>query len=379
MYKCILHAGIPKTGSTSIQAFLAKGISDPGYVYAFYPAKNVNHVLANLFLDCPEKYIWNQNRGLSSTQIRRRSKSFRRYLDSIVAKAIKKGATLILSSELCTSMTDRELGNLKSYLNAKGFDVEVILYFREYKSYQESALQQVIKQGKSVLPVSFKNGYQAIMDKFDTVFGASQVHAYKFDPSLFPNGCVVRHFCETIGLKADYSRIQRENDGLKLPLMKLLFAYNKFAPKLPPSPRTAGDNFRFLTYLKKENESFSGPSLRLHSRFFEANQPDWEREAKALENRMGFSLQDDRYRYDQDPFVIKGEQDLFEFDQHALNWLAARLGEQPVAPVSGEEAARQVAMQMYRLRLTFHESLWKRLGALAHRVLNRSLGLLKQH
>jgi hypothetical protein len=140
-----------------------------------------------------------------------------------------------------------------------------------------------------------KNLYKEIIVKFDNVFGADRVSIYKFDQALFPNGCVVRHFCDTIGLRADYSKIVNKNEGLRLPMLKLLLAYKRYTPKTPPSLHTAQCYVKFLNHLRKENQKLGGPPLRMHSSLFEQGLSKWEEDGKWLEKRTGFSLHQDIY------------------------------------------------------------------------------------
>lgn len=55
--RCVVHHGMPKTGSTSLQSFLGFDLQDSSYRYLGFGQVNGSNALCTLFADNPE-YFW---------------------------------------------------------------------------------------------------------------------------------------------------------------------------------------------------------------------------------------------------------------------------------------------------------------------------------
>ena len=66
---CIVHIGMPKTGSSTLQEVLFKRIVDPNVSYANLPVANHSAIIYSLFAENPEKHHANIARNFNSSQI----------------------------------------------------------------------------------------------------------------------------------------------------------------------------------------------------------------------------------------------------------------------------------------------------------------------
>src|SRR5262245_53333899 len=102
--RVILHFGMHKTASTSIQASLQQNLSDPRFYYAQLsgaparpgqpaPSNHSGH-LRMLFMEDPLHHHINRKRGRTADAVERLRDVYRRDLEREIAKA--QGRTLIL-------------------------------------------------------------------------------------------------------------------------------------------------------------------------------------------------------------------------------------------------------------------------------------------
>jgi len=139
--KIYLHIGLEKTGTTAIQGFLNNnrislsekfGILFPKFEEDDTAIKS-NHRIAKIFV--PNKNIAAHHKAVSLITFTQLLENFRQNNNC---------ETLILSSELYSYLTSKEIQALKCSL--KNFEVTLILYLRRQDDYLESSYDQHVKQ-----------------------------------------------------------------------------------------------------------------------------------------------------------------------------------------------------------------------------------------
>ena len=227
MAKCILHVGMHKTGTTSIQASLA-GLSDDTFLY---PAigDNPNHsgAIYSAFSETPEDHGMNRVRRDNPKAMRQHVREMKDSLAAAIVEAA--GRTLVFSGESMTVLTAVELRRMRGFFAEFGYETEVLAYIRPPRGYMSSAFQQNLKTGKlrRLNLARLWPDYSGRFAKFDAAFGRDRVHLVKFDPSSFTGGDVVRDFCKRVGIGESAVTIQRKNDSLPRGICKLVFQYNR--------------------------------------------------------------------------------------------------------------------------------------------------------
>lgn len=347
MKQCILHIGMPKTGTSSLQESLYFGLSDPAFRYIGLGGSNSGPALATLFSDA-ETHRSHRIMGRSTRQVQQFRMQWLRLFEAML---LHTGTEIrpILSAEYCWRMNQMEFERVRDFMAERGYTVRIVAYIRPWKQWVESSFQQWVRIGQATFPVAPRQearlDYRERIETLESVFGAEQVQVFKYDPQIFPGRCVVRHFCQHVGIHLDPASIRRANDSLKLPAIQLLYAYHKFGPGYGMGATAVAENTRLNWRMRELN----GPALRFHSSAVEPVISKLLPQLPWLEQRVGLPFTEDLTQHDHD-ICIRTESDLFDFDGKALAWLAAAVHSKPVSPAAGEAAARAVAAQMHTLR-----------------------------
>lgn len=347
---CLLHLGQPKTGTTSIQETLFRGLDDPRFRLVSLDCEFGNTVVDSAFHDRLKERqtafldpIPRHRRALLGTRSRD-------YLDRALRAAGRAGVTPVISAEVAFWKAAAPAENLRRFVTERGFEPRIVCYLRPSFDLVESRMQQTVKVGRR--PWDWVERSQAefpepvVLSNLDRIFGRAQVEVFLFDPSSFPERCVVRHFCQVSGIEIDPSRIIRSNESLNRNALQFLFVFNRQARPGGGNSRTW---FRFRrSVLIQALATLPGAPFRLHPSVHELARPLLEPHLPWLEERLGqpFPLTLAQRLPDEG---VRDEQQLLDFERAALDWLAQRSGSRPVAITSGPETARQVADQLERL------------------------------
>ena len=351
MNQCILHVGMPKTGTSSIQDSLFHGLQDPTFHYSSYEESNGRILMMGLFAENPQHFGYFKQLGWPLAQIEEFRTTLQHHLETAMATTFSTGATLVLSAECVWRMEKPELERIRNFMHQRETQVRILAYIRPYKPWLESSLQERIKAGANQFQVhpAFNHSklhYPRRVQILESVFGPEHVKVRLYDPRTLVDGCVVADFCRESGISFEPAQVVRSNDSLKLPALQLLYAYQKFSGEVIKGWQAVEQNKRLIQQLS----DLEGPPLRLHSSLIEPYREEFERQRAWVEQRLGQPFSEDSYRHDHEP-CIRQESDFFDFSPDALLWLARATGNRPVKPASGEAAARKVAAQVHQLSL----------------------------
>lgn len=360
MTRGILHVGMPKTGTTSIQETLFFDLDDPRFLYVSAGDRNAALALGVLCADAgPPRHLLGAI-GNDPAFVDRLRRSYSRRLERGLRKARERGRQPVISAEDCWRMSEREFRKVRSLVGREDLEIQVVAYLRPWKEWIESNFQQRCQlatvYGRKPWAVGFAPtspdpiDYRARIETLDRVFGRENVLVRKFEPRGFPGGDVVRDFCHQVGISIAESRTRRTNDSLSLAATKFLVAYGRSGNREPDSGRRCPLQHGWLV---RRLQELPGPPLRLHSSVVEPilapvlPQLDW------LEGRLGASMREDLGAHDDAHDTIRSDEDLLRFSGESLRWLARLTGGGSIAGTSGEETARQVGERVHRLRHSF--------------------------
>jgi hypothetical protein len=197
--KLILHIGMPKSGSTSLQKGLARlraQLREHGYLYPVGHINKYNHTCLVTGAETPRRFPSNF-RAYYRISGGDPEQDFRRWIDNVRAtiKAEQPG-TLILSGEpLFKLEKPAQFIKLASALRELANRIEIVAYLRKPSDFYISSAQQGLKVSHNIKrfgPISYK----APLEGFASV--ADAMHVFKYERSELPGGDVLRHFIETL-------------------------------------------------------------------------------------------------------------------------------------------------------------------------------------
>ena len=218
-----VHIGKHKTGTTTIQNFMAKNyeiLKEKGFVFAKSATFNNQHLpfvdILNSLADAND--IKNLN-----------------YEDNWVFKAFKKeinenpNKIFIFSSEEFSLRSNREksVKILKEMLKKLGFtEIKIIIYLRNQADSMVSVSSQSIKHGHHPaykVPATNDNNiffnYKQAVSNYLNTFSKENIIVKLFDKNEFYEGDLIKDFLHILGLKLDDSFIIPLNQNETLDLI----------------------------------------------------------------------------------------------------------------------------------------------------------------
>lgn len=240
MSRLILHIGMPKTGTSSLQETLFNlgGVGE--LRYANLGVVNHGGVITSFFADDPHAWRGHRVAGRSPEEI----KSYNQQTLTRLEAVCEAHGQQIISGEDIWHMSQTALIKLRDFF-AKHFErIEVVGYARPPASFMASAFQQLVKNhGLARLRVeAYYPRYREKFEKFDRVFGRENVTLRLFDPGHLVGGDAVVDFCNLLGESISPEKIQRVNESLSLEATAVLFAYRREGPQYELYRGKARDN-----------------------------------------------------------------------------------------------------------------------------------------
>jgi len=289
--KIILHIGMPKTGTSSIQStFYHLRAADP----IFLPIEGPNHGPMYILLfedeDRLESFLRFQLTGLKKDALLQRRHDVQAKLDNWFSD--NRPARVMISGERMSSPGDAHiLSRFAAYLNRIGGDVEVIGYVRPPMSYIQSAYQQRLK-GRPDLHTRFEGPrYRDRFEKFDDIFGRGKVTLKPFTRDRLYQGDVVLDIAHEIGVSLNPDQIRRSNESLSAAAVAFLYLQRIKGNGLASNYPAAGqDNLKFIALLNQ----MSGPALTLSRGLIEQHIPYPVEDIQWMEERLGCPIDDSR-------------------------------------------------------------------------------------
>jgi nucleoid DNA-binding protein len=341
MSRCIIHIGMHKTGSTSIQWSL-EGFEDNRFFYARL-GNGGNHSLPiySMFMNNPERHHLHRAGGRDPESVQAYIEQVRADLDRTIVAA--QGRTLLISGEDISVLPKPHLAKLRDYFGGRFEDMTIVGYVRPPAAYMASNFQQRARHAwlESVEPKAMYRNYQETFGKFDHVFGREKVQLWKFDPGVFPDGCVVQDLCARIGVVLPKERIVRLNESASRQAIAALYTYGKLGGEHGSRTLTGAECLKLSNLIGGSGKfRFSPDAVRP---VLEANRSDIE----WMEARLGHSLNEDLD--ERRPTDVRDESDLMRPDSELVSKLLTLLGDAAPEGVKGE-TPQEVGRLVHALR-----------------------------
>lgn len=231
MRTAVIHVGMPKTGSTTIQSAL-RGYDKDGTVFLTFRSAPPQYALQTIFSKDPYKVGMHVRAGTSKAKVDELRTDWRAQLDDISRQPCD---TLIVSNELFVNLTAPELIDCATYFQEHFDRVRFLAYVRPPRSYCQSLFQEHVKHGLNDFrfrPPQYRKMFTKLVRNFD----ANDLTFVKFDRESLVGGDVLADFCHRVGIPAGTVSAPEKNVGLGLEACCLLYAHNKLADLKLGSP-----------------------------------------------------------------------------------------------------------------------------------------------
>lgn len=314
---CIVHIGMPKTGSSTLQENFFQGIDDPRVSYI----QNQAGWIHGLFVEHPLDYHFFKNININTLE------QFEKYktnsMQILVNSFLDDSRSIeIFSCEDAFHLDEKGVEKLKLFLEPYFRKIIIVGYVRPLKSFLESAFQQLVKYHNQA-NLDYNTFYHPYKNfkRYDNVFGKENVKLFKFDPSTFPEGDILLDFCQKMNLKPSKSKVKVVNESISKEAVAILFTYHYHANaktdfgvksytiqlKLVNLLRNIGTNkFRFSNqYIKRILDTFHDDYTWIKNRMNESTD---------IEDMDGFS----------------DEWELMEYGTNSINDLVKLLDNVPI-------------------------------------------------
>lgn len=334
MRKCIIHFGIHKTGTTSIQQALFSKLWSTDAAYLHIGSPYITRDLTAAFSSNPTRHA----PDLGIVDAKRRESIQEALRKAIAGLAYDR---LVISAECLSEFNPAEIGEFIDFLRSQNLSLEAVAYIREWRSWYESIFQQTSKYGtwhSEMFPLRFSS-YRSAIEAFDALLGKQNVHLFKYDKERFPQGCVVRDFFNRFDL-GDPGDIERElNQGISLDAVKFLRAFHNSGLRKVSDTATFERNILLANYMEK----LAGEPVRFAPALLDELLQGDDSDLEWIESRLGDSLRPNVAIQIKEA-GIRMEEDLENFSPESLAWLERESG---VAIKAGADAtSREIALAM---------------------------------
>lgn len=252
MRQCVLHIGMNKTGSSSIQRYFSSIQEIPGWKYI-----RVNNAVSQslpfycMFDINPARHNSLQRHGIDNNRAHMLGAKWKLSLSRSLSAINQEN--IIISGEGINKIYAAGIADLQNYLRHFFDRIRVVGYVRHPSEYLASAFQQRLKDRKidlceldSVWP-----NYRERFEKFDTEFGIENVELVKYSRDAFPGQCVIADFCMRIGCQMPTPFNERYNKSLSREAIGILYAHRKYGQQYAPGPETMNKNRAVVTALRE--------------------------------------------------------------------------------------------------------------------------------
>ncbi len=333
----ILHYGMHKTGSSSIQDTLYN-LDSSEFTYIHFGQPNPSLQVTQGFSEGWEKRPVFARQHLKKEDVESRTVRARK----AVLKQFRSIKTdrAVFSAEAFAHLNRQELKEFINLVRPFTSEIRAIGYVRSPKSYTESVFQQKIKRSRIKLGEPLVNiNYKRLIEGLDEALGKSNVEVYEFNRDTLQGGCVVRDFCYRSGIAVQDNKIVSSNESLSRPAVQLLYILWKYYPEFYRphysaiqilSAKLSGRNLAnevnrdLIVNAVEQLSQFSGMKMKLHSDAYRKIVSIGEGELEWMENRTGITFDEDIYAYDD--IGIKDEEDMMQVDIGTIRSLLEKLG-----------------------------------------------------
>ena len=241
-----LHIGTEKTGTTTIQRFLAhnrKLLSKQGILHPKCLSAE-NHTRVAIYADQADQTqdLWSHQSIRNGSERDQFNSKLKEEFQSEVRKS--KPQKIILSNEHCSSrlLDEASIDHLRGLLTPFSSNIRVVLYLRRQDEFLLSSYATAIKSGKTTalaVPNVMENNpwvhkryrYRPLIDRWANVFGKENIVIRTFDRALMHGEDVIEDFKHTLGIETDSFTVPEvQNESMGADVIEFLRMLNSHMP-----------------------------------------------------------------------------------------------------------------------------------------------------
>ncbi|SMD10772.1 hypothetical protein SAMN06295998_13320 [Primorskyibacter flagellatus] len=345
----IIHAGMHKTGSSSIQQTLHRW-DGTGADYLPWCFSNHSGLFFLMFQDAPEDGGGFKLAGMRPEEAKRLADEWGGKMSEVLEKRAADKVThpAIFSAEVISSASEAVVQRLADYMRKYEPDIRVVAYVRPPVSFMISAFQQRMKTGHvhNFERLWIWPNYRDRFETLDRVFGRTNVTLKLFKREHLKDGDVVLDFAQEIGVDLRPSDVVRTNESMSLEAAALLDTFGRYA-----EPFVTGDRLS-----EQRRTRFFDRLMQIGSRRFVLDETvtdpilaanradlDW------MEDRLGMPVLDATPQSD---FKIASEADLLAVALEALPELQKAIADTLASQPTHRHVAASVSLLSEAMRLT---------------------------
>jgi len=284
--RLIIHAGMHKTGSTSIQFWLRNAKLEDAH-YFNWDTPNHSTLFTLLFEEKPYEYFGLKRRGLTEKNTENQR---RKALDGLIRELETTNASIyIFSAERISSASDNSVYEMERFFSQYFEHIDVFAYVRQPTGFMTSMFQQHLKTWGPKLKVrQLWPEYKRRFLRLDKAFGQEKVHLRRYEDLKDKKTDAVADFLDWTGVKGVGEAAVRRNTSMKSDAVALLYVYRTYVTSdLEEKPSVSRDN-----QVVQEIREVGGERFILNL----PTDPDFDRKRRIgmrwISNRMGLEIND---------------------------------------------------------------------------------------
>lgn len=233
----VLHLGVGKTGTTTIQQLMRlsrDALAERGYLYPRTPGA-VRHAKLGLYFRSDEELdsmpAWHRLRAQDPDRFRRR---FHRRLTAEIADA--RPRCVIFSDEALYGLSRPSMVRLREFVDQVGGDVRLVVYIRRQDEHLTSYYQQHVKVGETRRLAEWAADdrastydYARRLDRWAASMNPSSFVVRRFERPSFKDGSLEADFLDAAGIVGvEPVTLPRANESLDAETVEFLRIYNLY-------------------------------------------------------------------------------------------------------------------------------------------------------
>ena len=305
---CIVHIGMHKTGTSSIQHNLTK-MKNKNFTYFDLGPENHSIPIYSLFSHNRYEYHVHKKMGRMPCDIYNYCIRINKRIRNNIRNNITQD-TFVLSAEDIVNLSLEELKYLQKYLHIFFKNIKIVAYVRAPFSYTVSAVQQAIKSGLNRWEPGIQKQYPEYKSKFqkyDHVFTKENVYLHYFAKNNLIEHDITKDFLAKNNLYVNQENFATHNETLALEAVALLYIYNKYGSTPNLSAKGNLAKSKLINSLSKIGEKKFSISKKRLNPILDTHREDlmW------IEKRMHMKLSDE-VTYCETKDAVASEEDLYE-------------------------------------------------------------------